>query len=58
MKRKCGNGCKGCVYRINVSGNGISICDYLSQTGKTRGCPSGKGCDKYKPKNKGVNKND
>ena len=48
-ERKCGDGCKGCYYRKKPGGNGVSYCDYLGETGKTRGCPAGAGCIHYKP---------
>ncbi len=46
-ERKCGDGCKGCMYRKRF-GAYAGICDYLGETGKLRGCPAGKGCIHYK----------
>lgn len=42
MKRPC----KGCVYEILVGGT--YICDYISRTGRRRGCPPGEDCEKRK----------
>lgn len=48
-ERKCGDGCKGCIYYVKMGGNGINHCNYCYSTGKPRGCPAGEGCIRYTP---------
>lgn len=42
----CDSYCEPCVYsRVNDQ-YGLTLCNYIIITGKRRGCPAGKGCDK------------
>ena len=40
--------CRGCVYRRPLRDSkcfdGLTVCHYMLDTGKPRGCPAGPGC--------------
>lgn len=39
--------CKTCKYRGSIQSGQTLTCSYILITGKRRGCPAGKDCDKY-----------
>lgn len=41
--------CKFHGHLGNGGANCIMICDYIGQTGHSRGCPAGAKCDKFEP---------
>lgn len=43
--------CQKCKY-VGVVAFDVPCCDYCYLTGRTRGCPSGDKCTKFKPKDK------
>ena len=50
--KRCDAYCAGCVFRKAFGGGDgkLYYCDYLCMTGRLRGCPAGKGCDKWEEK--------
>lgn len=50
-ERKSGEGCRGCFYRRSMLGGNSFACHYCIDEGELRGCPAGKGCIHYKPRN-------
>ncbi len=43
----CDKTCRSCIYSSTVSETGPVTCDYILVTGNRRGCPAGKGCERY-----------
>lgn len=42
----CDTKCRSCMYASTL-GNMSVVCNYLLVTGNRRGCPAGKGCERY-----------
>lgn len=51
-ERKSGDGCKGCFY-FSAGSRDEGSCLFCLRTGKSRGCPAGKGCIRYTPNTTG-----
>ncbi len=43
----CDKTCRSCIYSSTVSETEPVTCDYILVTGNRRGCPAGKGCERY-----------